>query len=68
MKRPLPVLAAAGSLLLALSAADVALAQKPGGILKMYDRSSRCALLEATAPTLTSRRLQGCDWDSGQLR
>jgi len=40
MKRPLLVLAAAGSLLLALSAVDVALAQKAGGILKMCDPDS----------------------------
>jgi peptide/nickel transport system substrate-binding protein len=35
MKRGLRVLAAAGSLSLALSAADAALAQKTGGILKV---------------------------------
>ena len=39
MKRPIRVLAAAGWLLAALPA-DVALAQKPGGILKMYDPDS----------------------------
>ena len=44
MKRPLPVLAAAGSLLVTLSAADVALAQKTGGILKMYDPDSPASM------------------------
>jgi hypothetical protein len=39
VKRPIPVVAAAGWLLVALPA-DVALAQKPGGILKMYDADS----------------------------
>ena len=39
MKRPLPALAAAGCLLVALPA-EMALAQKPGGILKMYDPDS----------------------------
>jgi len=44
MKRPFLLLVAAGSLLLTLSAADVALAQKPGGILKMYDPDSPASM------------------------
>jgi hypothetical protein len=44
MKRPLSVLAAAGLLLLALSAAGAALAQKPGGVLRMYDPDSPASM------------------------
>src|SRR4051794_3300065 len=40
MKRELRVLAAAGSLLLAMVANDAAFAQKSGGILKMYSPDS----------------------------
>src|ERR1700746_1860394 len=43
MKRLLPMLGAAGWLLVALPA-DVALAQKPGGILKMYDPDSPASM------------------------
>src|SRR6516162_6047426 len=56
MKRPLPVLAAAGSLLLALSAADAALAQKPGGILKMYDPDSPASMSIHEEGTIFSER------------
>src|SRR6516225_1386088 len=56
MKRPLPVLAAAGSLLLALSAADAALAQKPGGILKMYDPDSPASMSIHEEGTIVSER------------
>ena len=56
MKRPLPVLAAAGSLLLALSAADVALAQKSGGILKMYDPDSPASMSIHEEATIVSER------------
>jgi peptide/nickel transport system substrate-binding protein len=44
MRRDLHVLAAAGSLLLALSLADAALAQKQGGILKMYSPDSPASM------------------------
>ena len=56
MKRPLPVLAAVGSLLLALSAADEALAQKPGGILKMYDPDSPASMSIHEEGTIVSER------------
>ena len=48
MTRDLRVLAAAGSLLLALSAADAAFAQKSGGILRMghFDSPASMSLLE----------------------
>src|ERR1700720_3756614 len=48
MKRDLRVLAAAGWLLLALSAADAALAQKTGGILKIghFDSPASMSMLE----------------------
>jgi peptide/nickel transport system substrate-binding protein len=48
MKRDLRVLAAAGSLLLALSAADTAFAQKQGGILRMghFDSPASMSPLE----------------------
>src|SRR6516165_2869895 len=48
MKRDLRVLAAAGTSLLALSAADAALAQKQGGILKIphFDSPASMSLLE----------------------
>ena len=44
MRRDLHVLAAAGSLLLALSVADAAFAQKQGGILKMYSPDSPASM------------------------
>src|SRR6202521_2675674 len=44
MRRDLHVLAAAGALLLALSLADAALAQKQGGILKMYSPDSPASM------------------------
>src|SRR5580700_7396263 len=44
MRRDLHVLAAAGSFLVALSVADAALAQKRGGILKMYSPDSPASM------------------------
>ena len=44
MRRDLHQLAAAGALLLALSVADAALAQKQGGILKMYSPDSPASM------------------------
>ncbi len=44
MRRDLHQLAAAGALLLALSLADAALAQKQGGILKMYSPDSPASM------------------------
>src|SRR6266568_3823742 len=55
MKRDLRVLAAAGTLLLALSAAEAAFAQKAGGILKIPHFDSPASMSiheEATAATL----------------
>ena len=48
MKRDLRVLAAAGSLSLALAATDAAFAQKPGGILKLghFDSPASMSMLE----------------------
>ena len=48
MKRELRALAAAGSLSLALSAADAAFAQKPGGVLKIghFDSPASMSMLE----------------------
>ena len=60
MKRDLRVLAAAGTLSLALSAADTALAQKSGGILKMYspDSPASMSIHEEVAP-FTLRPMMG---------
>lgn len=55
MKRPVPVLAAAGWLLVALPA-DVALAQKSGGILKMYDPDSPASMSMHEEATIVSER------------
>src|SRR5258706_15323475 len=44
MKRDLRALAAAGALLTVLAAADAALAQKPGGILRMYSPDSPASM------------------------
>ena len=44
MRRGLRALAAAGTLSLALIAANPALAQKPGGILKMYSPDSPASM------------------------
>src|SRR6516162_5683380 len=55
MKRLIPVLAAAGWLLVALPA-DVALAQKPGGILKMYDPDSPASMSIHEEGTIVSER------------
>jgi peptide/nickel transport system substrate-binding protein len=52
MKRYLRLLAAAGALSLALSGADTAFAQKPGGILKMYvwDNPPSMSMLDGVNP------------------
>ena len=55
MKRPIRVLAAAGWLLAALPA-GVALAQKPGGILKMYDPDSPASMSIHEEGTIVSER------------
>ena len=55
MKRPLPVLAAASWLSVALPA-DVALAQKSGGILKMYDPDSPASMSIHEEATYVSER------------
>jgi peptide/nickel transport system substrate-binding protein len=44
MKRDLRMLAAAGALSLALSGADAAFAQKPGGILRVYHWDSPASM------------------------
>src|ERR1700732_3768258 len=48
MKQSIRAIAASGGLLIALSAAEAALAQKPGGILKMYtvDSPASMSILE----------------------
>src|SRR6516225_4637851 len=55
MKRLIPVLAVAGWLLVALPA-DVALAQKSGGILKMYDPDSPASMSIHEEATIVSER------------
>src|SRR6516225_3327570 len=55
MKRPLSVLAAAGCLLVALPA-EVALAQKSGGVLKMYDPDSPASMSIHEEGTIVSER------------
>ena len=45
MKRSLPGFAAAGTLFLAMFAAELAFAQKQDGILKMYDPDSPASML-----------------------
>jgi len=52
MKRPLFVLVAAGWLLFA----EAALAQKPGGILKMYDPDSPASMSIHEEATIVSER------------
>ena len=59
MKRPIRVLAAACSLLLALPAADVALAQKSGGILKMYDPDSPASMSIHEEGIVSERPMMG---------
>jgi peptide/nickel transport system substrate-binding protein len=56
MTRSLPVLAIVGSLLLALSTGEVALAQKSGGILKMYDPDSPASMSIHEEATYVSQR------------
>jgi peptide/nickel transport system substrate-binding protein len=56
MPRPIPVLAIVGSLLLALSTGKVALAQKSGGILKMYDPDSPASMSIHEEATIVSER------------
>src|SRR5713226_7398472 len=60
MKRDLRVLAAAGSLSLALFAADAALAQKAGGILKIghFDSPASMSMLEEST-LATNRPMMG---------
>src|SRR5712691_5538849 len=60
MKRDLRVLAAAGSLSLALWAADSAFAQKPGGILKIghFDSPASMSMLEEST-LATNRPMMG---------
>src|SRR6516225_9066650 len=55
MKRPIRVFAAAGWLLVALPA-GVSLAQKPGGILKMYDPDSPASMSIHEEATIISER------------
>ena len=55
MKRHLPVLAAVGWLLIALPA-NVALAQKPGGILKMYNPDSPASMSIHEEGTIVAER------------
>jgi peptide/nickel transport system substrate-binding protein len=55
MKRHLPVCGAAGCLLVALPA-EVALAQKPGGILKMYDPDTPASMSIHEEATIVSER------------
>src|ERR1700740_2856136 len=53
MKRALRILAAVGVLLTAMAAADAALAQKPGGILKIgqFDSPASMSILEESSNT-----------------
>src|SRR5205823_3522738 len=56
MKRSLRGFAAAGSLLLAMFAAELAFAQKQGGILKMYDPDSPASMSIHEKATIVSER------------
>src|SRR6516162_6790138 len=55
MKQPLRALVAAGWLLVALPA-EVALAQKPGGVLRMYDPDSPASMSIHEEATIVSER------------
>ena len=56
MKRSLPGFAAAGILFLAMFAAELAFAQKQGGILKMYDPDSPASMSIHEEATIVSER------------
>jgi hypothetical protein len=56
MKRHLRGLAAAGSLFVAMFAAEVAFAQKQGGILKMYSPDSPASMSIHEEATIISER------------
>src|SRR5690348_12886467 len=56
MKRSLRGFAAAGSLFLAMFAAELAFAQKQGGILKMYDPDSPASMSIHEEATIVSER------------
>ena len=56
MKRSLPGFAAAGTLFLARFAAELAFAQKQGGILKMYDPDSPASMSIHEEATIVSER------------
>jgi peptide/nickel transport system substrate-binding protein len=60
MKQSIRAIAASGGLLIALSAAEAALAQKPGGILKMYtvDSPASMSILEE-ATVFAERPMMG---------
>jgi peptide/nickel transport system substrate-binding protein len=56
MKRSLPGFAAAGTLFLAMFAAELAFAQTQGGILKMYDPDSPASMSIHEEATIVSER------------
>ena len=56
MKQRLPGFAAAGTLFLAMFAAEAAFAQKQGGILKMYDPDSPASMSIPEEATIVSER------------
>jgi len=56
MKRSLEGFAAAGSLFLAMFVAEAAVAQKQGGILKMYDPDSPASMSIHEEATIVSER------------
>jgi peptide/nickel transport system substrate-binding protein len=56
MKPRLPRFAAAGTLFLAMFAAEAAFAQKQGGILKMYDPDSPASMSIHEEATIVSER------------
>jgi peptide/nickel transport system substrate-binding protein len=56
MKRSLPGFAAAGTLFLAMFVAELAFAQKQGGILKMYDPDSPASMSIHEEATIVSER------------
>ena len=60
MKRNLRGFAAAGSLFLAMFAAELAFAQKQGGILKMYDPDSPASMsIHEEASIVSERPMMG---------
>ncbi|MGA7864008.1 MAG: hypothetical protein WCA23_08430, partial [Stellaceae bacterium] len=56
MKRSLPGFAAAGTLFLAMFAAELAFARKQGAILKMYDPDSPASMSIHEEATIVSQR------------